>query len=211
MFDQFSILSASPETFLSIDDSGLIESRPIKGTRARGNDVDEDLRLREDLAVSAKDRAENLMIVDLVRHDLNHVCRPAACMFRTFSRSKVFPLCISWFRQYAGSWRPVYQLSKLSGPVSLGVDDRRSEKRTMEIIDTLETSARGVYAGALGWISFSGGAELSVVIRTAVLKITGLSLVSAAPSSRIPIRTRTRRDPVKASVPYYSFVAGSEQ
>ena len=77
-FAGFSVLSASPETFLRIDDTGLIESRPIKGTRPRSEQISEDQMLRDELRCSAKDRAENLMIVDLVRHDLNQVCRPGS-------------------------------------------------------------------------------------------------------------------------------------
>lgn len=213
MFDQFSVLSASPETFLSIDDSGLIESRPIKGTRARGNDVDEDLRLREDLAVSAKDRAENLMIVDLVRHDFNHVCRPGSVhvpdIFSVESFSSVHQLVSTVRGQLAPG---VSTVEAIRACFPGGSMTGAPKKRTMEIIDTLETSARGVYAGALGWISFSGGAELSVVIRTAVLKnhqaefgIGGAIVAHSDPHQEL------EEILVKASVPYYSFVAGSEQ
>ncbi|MBF8740975.1 aminodeoxychorismate synthase component I [Pseudomonas guariconensis] len=212
-FDRFSILSASPETFLSIDDSGLIESRPIKGTRARGKDVDEDLRLRENLAASAKDRAENLMIVDLVRHDLNRVCRPGSVhvpeIFSVESFSSVHQL-VSTVR---GRLAPgVSTVEAIRACFPGGSMTGAPKKRTMEIIDVLESSARGVYSGALGWISFNGGAELSVVIRTAVVQnheaefgIGGAIVAHSDPQQEF------EETLIKASVPYHSFIAGNEQ
>lgn len=211
MFNRFSILSASPETFLSVDESGLIESRPIKGTRARGKDADEDLRLREELAVSTKDRAENLMIVDLVRHDLNRVCRPGSVhvpeIFSVESFSSVHQLVSTVRGQLAPG---VSTVDAIRACFPGGSMTGAPKKRTMEIIDSLESSARGVYSGALGWISFSGGAELSVVIRTAVLQnhqaefgIGGAIVAHSDPQQEL------EETLVKASVPYFSFIEGS--
>jgi para-aminobenzoate synthetase len=213
MFDRFSVLSASPETFLRIDDSGLIESRPIKGTRSRSKDASEDLQLREELAASAKDRAENLMIVDLVRHDLNRVCRPGSVhvpeIFSVESFSSVHQL-VSTVRGHLAAGMSTVEAIRACFPG--GSMTGAPKKRTMEIIDALESSARGIYSGALGWISFSGGAELSIVIRTAVLQnhqaefgIGGAIVAHSDPQQELDETL------VKASVPYYSFVAGSEQ
>ncbi|WP_248800980.1 aminodeoxychorismate synthase component I, partial [Pseudomonas sp. MWU13-2105] len=213
MFDRFSVLSASPETFLRIEDSGLIESRPIKGTRPRSQDADEDQQLREALGISAKDRAENLMIVDLVRHDLNRVCRPGSVhvpeIFSVESFSSVHQL-VSTVRGHLGAGISTVEAIRACFPG--GSMTGAPKKRTMEIIDTLESSARGVYSGALGWISFSGGAELSIVIRTAVLRnhqaefgIGGAIVAHSDPQQEL------EETLVKASVPYYSFAAGSEQ
>lgn len=212
-FDSFSVLSASPETFLRIDGDGLIESRPIKGTRTRSKDTDEDQRLREDLEASTKDRAENLMIVDLVRHDLNRVCRSGSVhvphIFAVESFSSVHQL-VSTVRGHLRNDISTVEAIRACFPG--GSMTGAPKKRTMEIIDGLETCARGVYSGALGWISFSGGAELSIVIRTAVLHnqqaefgIGGAIVAQSDPHEEL------EETLVKASVPYYSFAAGSEK
>lgn len=211
-FAQFSVLSASPETFLRIDDSGMIESRPIKGTRPRSKQISEDQMLRDELLVSAKDRAENLMIVDLVRHDLNQVCRPGSVhvpqIFSVESFSSVHQL-VSTVRGHLRS--EVATLEAIRACFPGGSMTGAPKKRTMEIIDVLESSARGIYSGALGWLSFSGAAELSIVIRTAVLQdgeatfgIGGAIVAHSDPQQEL------EETLVKASVPYYSFVAGSE-
>ncbi|TFY89672.1 aminodeoxychorismate synthase component I [Pseudomonas nabeulensis] len=212
-FDNLSVLSASPETFLRIDEAGLIESRPIKGTRARSKDPAEDQRLRGDLEASSKDRAENLMIVDLVRHDLNRVCRPGSVhvphIFAVESFSSVHQL-VSTVRGHLRNDIPTIEAIKICFPG--GSMTGAPKKRTMEIIDGLETCARGVYSGALGWISFSGSAELSIVIRTAVLHkqqaefgIGGAIVAHSDPHEEF------EETLVKASVPYYSFCAGKDK
>lgn len=211
-FAQLSVLSASPETFLRIDDSGMIESRPIKGTRPRSKQPSEDRMLRDELRVSTKDRAENLMIVDLVRHDLNQVCRPGSVhvpeIFSVESFSSVHQL-VSTVRGHLRS--EVATLEAIRACFPGGSMTGAPKKRTMEIIDVLESSARGIYSGALGWLSFSGAAELSIVIRTAVLQngeatfgIGGAIVAHSDPQQEL------EETLVKASVPYYSFVAGSE-
>lgn len=211
-FAGFSVLSASPETFLRIDDSGLIESRPIKGTRPRSKQKEDDQILRDELCNSTKDRAENLMIVDLVRHDLNGVCRPGSVhvpeIFSVESFSSVHQL-VSTVRGHLRS--DVSTIEAIRACFPGGSMTGAPKKRTMEIIDVLESSARGVYSGALGWLSFSGGAELSIVIRTAVLRgnqaefgIGGAIVAHSDPEQEL------EETLVKASVPYYSFVAGSE-
>ncbi len=213
MCDRFSVLSASPETFLRIDDSGLIESRPIKGTRPRSRDATEDQQLREALGASAKDRAENLMIVDLVRHDLNRVCRPGSVhvpeIFSVESFSSVHQL-VSTVRGHLNTGMSTVEAIKACFPG--GSMTGAPKKRTMEIIDTLESTARGIYSGALGWLSFSGSAELSIVIRTAVLLdhqaefgIGGAIVAHSNPQQEL------EETLVKASVPYYSFSTGSDQ
>jgi para-aminobenzoate synthetase len=212
-FDSFSVLSASPETFLKIDSGRLIESRPIKGTRARSKDTAQDQRLRDDLEASTKDRAENLMIVDLVRHDLNRVCRKGSVhvphIFAVESFSSVHQL-VSTVRGHLRN--DVSTIEAIRACFPGGSMTGAPKKRTMEIIDGLETCARGVYSGALGWISFSGSAELSIVIRTAVLHkqqaefgIGGAIVTHSDPHEEF------EETLVKASVPYYSFCAGSEK
>lgn len=204
----FSVLSASPEAFLRIDASGTVESRPIKGTRPRGTNALEDARLRQELEHSQKDRAENLMIVDLVRHDLNRVCRPGSVhvpqLFEVESYTSVHQL-VSTVRGVVK--RDVATMEVIRACFPGGSMTGAPKKRTMEIIDTLESSARGIYSGALGWIGFNGEVELSIVIRTAVLQgecarfgIGGAIVAHSDPHQEL------EETLVKASVPYYSFV-----
>ena len=206
----FSILSASPETFLKIDRAGGVVSRPIKGTRPRGLTEAQDRQLHADLASSAKDKAENLMIVDLVRHDLNRICEPGSVhvpeLFKIESYSSVHQL-VSTIR---GTLRSdVSSVEAVRACFPGGSMTGAPKKRTMEIIDSLESSARGVYSGALGWLSFNGALELSIVIRTATVDqelaefgIGGAIVAHSDPGQEL------EETLVKASVPVYSFSHG---
>ncbi|NUU38431.1 aminodeoxychorismate synthase component I [Pseudomonas sp. C2B4] len=203
----FSILGASPETFLNIDATGRITSRPIKGTRPRGHDPELDLALKQDLACSSKDRAENLMIVDLVRHDLNSICVPGSVKvpkaFDIESYSSVHQLVSTVQGQLR---RGVKSFSAIRACFPGGSMTGAPKIRTMEIIDKLESSARGIYSGALGWIGFDGYTDLSIVIRTAVIKdgiarfgIGGAIVAASDPAEEM------HETLVKASVPFHSI------
>jgi para-aminobenzoate synthetase len=206
------VLSSSPETFLRIGEDRIVESRPIKGTRPRGRTPEEDEALRSDLLWSPKDRAENLMIVDLLRHDLNTVCEPGSVhvpeAFAVESYSSVHQLVstirgrLSWGRSPLSAVRAAFPGGSMTGA---------PKKRTMQIIDDLEGAPRGVYSGALGWLSFSGSLDLSIVIRTAVVRDgTATFGIGGAITARSDPAEEFEETLVKASVPYYGLHGWSD-
>ncbi|GAA2473244.1 aminodeoxychorismate synthase component I [Actinocorallia cavernae] len=168
-FPGVAVLSASPEQFLAVAPDGAVTSKPIKGTRARGATEAEDRRLRDSLTGSEKDRAENLMIVDLVRNDLGVVCRPGSVHVPVLCGVETFPQVhhlVSTVRGTLREGRSTVDCVRAAFPP--GSMTGAPKLRTMEIIDRLEQGPRGVYAGAIGWFSLGGGCELSVVNRTIV-------------------------------------------
>lgn len=164
------VASTSPERFLSISQGGTLRSEPIKGTRPRGRTPAEDRRLAEDLATHPKDRAENVMIADLVRNDLSIHAVPGSLRTERLCAVESYPT--------------VHQLvSTISARVPAGTSRARviadafppgsmtgaPKISTMDILERLESGARGPYSGVAGYFSSNGAADLAVLIRTAVL------------------------------------------
>jgi para-aminobenzoate synthetase component 1 len=167
-FPQVQVLSSSPERFLMAQD-GLVETKPIKGTRARSPDLTEDLARMQELRESIKDRAENLMIVDLLRNDIGKNCRPGSVhvpeLFQVESYATVHHL-VSTVRGRLAQGH--HALDLLRGCFPGGSITGAPKIRAMEIIEELEPHRRGVYCGSIGYIGYDGNMDTNIAIRTLV-------------------------------------------
>jgi para-aminobenzoate synthetase component I len=163
---RFQIVSASPERFLSVR-QGQVETRPIKGTRQRMGRPEADLYAGDDLQLSEKDRAENVMIVDLLRNDLSPVCLPDSVCVTQLCGLEIYPFVQHLVSVVTGQLREdATPLDLLRSAFPGGSITGAPKVRAMEIIAELEPTARGAYCGSLGYVGFDGTTDLSILIRT---------------------------------------------
>jgi para-aminobenzoate synthetase component 1 len=171
------IASASPEPFLAVDAAGHVTADPIKGTRPRGRDREEDRLLARELLASEKDRAENTMIVDVLRNDLGRVCLPGSVRVPRLCRLERTAAVQHLVSTVTGRLAPGEDaFSLLAASFPGGSITGAPKIRAMEILERLETVRRGPYTGALGWIGPDGAMATSILIRTFVADGTQLSL-----------------------------------
>lgn len=169
-YGDYQILSSSPEAFLRLE-RGRVTTRPMKGTRPRSKNKALDIKLKEDLIASAKDKAELMMIVDLERNDLGRVCsydsikvsrlRQLEKYSTVFQTTATVYGCLHKNQDRVDLIRACFPGGSITGCPKI---------RAMEIIDELETRRRSIYTGSLGYLSFSGGMDLNILIRTILKK-----------------------------------------
>jgi para-aminobenzoate synthetase component 1 len=163
---ELQIVSASPERFLSVFDR-RVEARPIKGTRRRTARPEADLFAGDDLIQSEKDRAENVMIVDLLRNDLSQVCTDASVRVTQLCRLEIYEFVQHLVSAVEGKLRPgVGPLDVLRAAFPGGSITGAPKIRAMEVIAELEPTARGAYCGSLAYVGFDGAMDSSILIRT---------------------------------------------
>jgi para-aminobenzoate synthetase component 1 len=163
------LLSASPERFLSLTADGHVETRPIKGTRPRGTSKANDERLATELKNSAKDRSENLMIVDLLRNDLARVCQPGSIAVPVLHGLESFPAVHHLVSVVTGELRAHATAIDLLRACFPGGSVTGAPKiRAMEVIHELEAGPRGPYCGTIAWLGFDGAMDSSIVIRALI-------------------------------------------
>jgi para-aminobenzoate synthetase component 1 len=171
------LLSASPEPFLAVSRQGHVSTNPIKGTRPRGRNREEDRALARELLSSAKDRAENVMIVDVLRNDLGRVSVPGTVRVPRLcrlERTAAVQHLVSTVTGRLASGRDAFDLLRASFPG--GSITGAPKIRAIEILRELEPTRRGPYTGALGWIGPDGAMATSILIRTFVADGMRLSL-----------------------------------
>lgn len=169
-FDEEHVISSSPELFLKVS-GGHVETRPMKGTRPRGRSKAQDRELLNELRKSEKDKAELAMIVDLERNDLGKVCAHGSIKVIEHRRIEKYPTVFQAISVIRGKLAPgVGLVDTVKAAFPGGSISGCPKIRAMEIIDSLEPTARGVYTGAIGYLSFHDTMELSVAIRTMIEK-----------------------------------------
>jgi anthranilate/para-aminobenzoate synthase component I len=162
-FGDYALVSSSPERLVRVK-GGIVDTRPIAGTRPRGRDVREDRKMRDELLLNEKERAEHLMLIDLERNDLGRVCD-----YGTVEVDELMIIHIVSNVRGALARRKTC-LDVIGAVFPGGTITGVPKVRCMEIIDELEPVRRGPYTGSMGYIGFSGAMDLNIIIRTFVIK-----------------------------------------
>ncbi|WP_311213895.1 MULTISPECIES: chorismate-binding protein [unclassified Arthrobacter] len=169
-FGELVVASTSPERFLRILSDGGMRAEPIKGTRGRSSDAFEDAALRHDLETSLKDRAENIMIVDLLRNDLSHFAIPGSVTVSRLCAIESYATVHQMVSTIDAHLKPgAPRAEALAAAFPAGSMTGAPKISTMDILDQLESGPRGIYSGAIGYFSLNAATDLAVVIRTLVV------------------------------------------
>jgi aminodeoxychorismate synthase component I len=168
------VLSSSPELFLEVSENGKVTTKPIKGSAPRARDLAEDKRIREQLAESEKNRAENLMIVDLMRNDLSRSCEAGSIKVESLHDITSYLTVHHMSSTIVGQkQKDKTALDVVKGCFPAGSMTGAPKIKAMELCSQLEQQERGIYSGAIGWLGANGTAHFSVVIRTLLMNETG--------------------------------------
>jgi para-aminobenzoate synthetase len=171
------VCSSSPERFLSVSAEGLCDSKPIKGTRRRGASAEEDADICQELRSSEKDLAENLMIVDLVRNDFGRVCTEGSVCCPKIMDVETYATVHQLVSTIQGHKKPhLHTIDVVRATFPMGSMTGAPKRRSLALLDALESDARGIYSGAIGFLSLNGAAHFAVAIRTAVVTDTGVKV-----------------------------------
>lgn len=169
-WDDLGIISSSPERLVKLG-KGCLETRPIAGTRPRGNTVQEDQKLSAELLLNEKEKAEHLMLIDLERNDMGRICEYGTVHVTDFMFLEQYSHVSHIVSNIKGTLRPGIQpVDILKALFPGGTITGCPKIRCMEIIDELEPSSRGPYSGSMGYIGFSDFMDLNIIIRTLLIK-----------------------------------------
>ncbi len=174
-----SLLSSSPERFLEVapGPGAIVRTHPIKGTRPRATDAASDARLRDELLASEKERAENIMIVDLMRNDLARVSEPGSVTVPSLLDVESYAQVHQLVSSIEGRLRPGLDgVDAIAACLPAGSMTGAPKQRATEILDTLERRARGLYAGAFGYLGRDGRVDLAMTIRSIVIDERGATI-----------------------------------
>jgi anthranilate synthase component 1 len=177
-FGDFQIAGASPEPLLTVS-AGLVSTRPIAGTRPRGTSPEQDRRIADELLEDEKERAEHVMLVDLGRNDLGRVCEYGSVTIDELMEIEIYSHVMHIVSSVSGTLREdVGAMDALRSVLPPGTLSGAPKVRAMQIIDELESTKRGGYGGAIGYLSYTGDLDTAIHIRTVVVK-DGIAHVQA--------------------------------